>query len=69
VLTIVRSPQTFSVFGATGRNAEIAFDTARLRLGEALGESQGLRDDLAKPEASFFSVTSPTPSYVRSISR
>lgn len=53
VLTIVRAPQTFSVFGATGRNAEIPFDTARLTLGEALGKSQGLRDDLAKPEGVF----------------
>ena len=53
VLTLVRVPQTFSVFGATGRNAEIPFDAERITLAEALGKSQGLRDDLAKPEGVF----------------
>jgi polysaccharide export outer membrane protein len=53
VLTLVRVPQTFSVFGATGRNAEIAFDAQRITLSDALGKSQGLRDDLAKPEGVF----------------
>jgi polysaccharide export outer membrane protein len=53
VLTLLRTPQTFSVFGATGRNAEIAFDARNITLGEALAKSQGLRDDLAKPEGVF----------------
>jgi len=53
VLTLVRVPQTFSVFGATARNAQIPFDTEQLSLSEALGKSQGLRDDLAKPEGVF----------------
>jgi polysaccharide biosynthesis/export protein len=53
VLTLVRVPQTFSVFGATGRNAEIAFDAEKISLGEAIGKSQGLNDDLAKPEGVF----------------
>lgn len=53
VLTLVRVPQTFSVFGATGRNAEIAFDAQKITLSDALGKSQGLRDDLAKPEGVF----------------
>jgi polysaccharide export outer membrane protein len=53
ILTLVRVPQTFSVFGATGRNAEIPFDAEKLTLSEALGKSQGLRDDLAKPEGVF----------------
>jgi polysaccharide export outer membrane protein len=53
VITLVRMPQTFSVFGATGRNAEIAFDARNITLGEALAKSQGLRDDLAKPEGVF----------------
>jgi len=52
-LTLVRVPQTFSVFGATGRNADISFDADKISLGEALGKSQGLRDDLAKPEGVF----------------
>jgi polysaccharide export outer membrane protein len=53
VITLLRVPQTFSVFGATGRNAEIAFDARNINLGEALAKSQGLRDDLAKPEGVF----------------
>ena len=53
VVTLVRAPQTFSVFGATGRNAKIAFDARNITLGEALAKSQGLRDDLAKPEGVF----------------
>ena len=53
VVTLVQRPQTFSVFGATGRNAEIAFDARNITLGEALAKSQGLRDDLAKPEGVF----------------
>jgi polysaccharide biosynthesis/export protein len=53
VVTVVRVPQTFSVFGATGRNAEIAFAARTITLGEALAKSQGLRDDLAKPEGVF----------------
>jgi polysaccharide export outer membrane protein len=53
VITLVQVPQTFSVFGAAGRNAEIAFDARNINLGEALAKSQGLRDDLAKPEGVF----------------
>jgi polysaccharide export outer membrane protein len=52
-LTLVQVPQTFSVFGATGRNAEIPFDARSITLGDALGKAQGLRDDLAKPEGVF----------------
>jgi polysaccharide biosynthesis/export protein len=53
VLTLIRLPQTFNVFGATGRNAEIPFDAERISIAEALAKSQGLRDDLAKPEGVF----------------
>ena len=35
VLTLVRRPQTFSVFGATGRNAAITFNSDRLSLSVA----------------------------------
>jgi polysaccharide export outer membrane protein len=53
VVTLLRVPQSFSVFGATGRNAQIAFDARNITLGEALAKSQGLSDDLAKPEGVF----------------
>jgi polysaccharide export outer membrane protein len=53
VLTLLRIPQTFSVFGAAGRNALVSFDAEKLTLNEALGKSQGLRDDLANPSGVF----------------
>jgi polysaccharide export outer membrane protein len=57
VLTLIRLPQTFSVFGATGRDAEIPFDANTINLAEALGK---LRDDLAKPEGLFLFRNEPT---------
>ena len=53
VLTLVRVPQTFSVFGAAGRNAAITFEAETISLSEALAKSQGLRDDLANPQGVF----------------
>jgi polysaccharide biosynthesis/export protein len=53
ILTLARMPQTFSVFGASGRNAQITFDAEKLTLSEALAKSQGLRDDLANPKGVF----------------
>jgi len=53
VLTLVRRGQTFTVFGATGRNRQISFNTARLTLSEALAKSGGLADERADPEAVF----------------
>ena len=53
VLTLIRLPQSFSVFGATGRNAKVPFDVERITLAEALGKSQGLSDDLVQPEGVF----------------
>lgn len=53
VLTLVQIPQTFSVFGAAGRNADIRFEAEKITLSEALAKSQGLRDDLANPKGVF----------------
>jgi polysaccharide export outer membrane protein len=53
VLTLARRPQTFSAFGATGRNAAITFTSDRLSLAEALGKAGGLLDDRADPRAVF----------------
>jgi polysaccharide export outer membrane protein len=61
VLTLIREHQTFSVFGATGRNSQIPFDAERITLAEALGKSQGLRDDLAQPEGVFLFRYEPNP--------
>jgi polysaccharide export outer membrane protein len=53
IITLVRVPQTFSVFGATGRNAAITFEAENITLSQALAKSQGLRDDLANPKGVF----------------
>jgi len=53
VLSVIRIPQTFSVFGATGRNAQIPFEAEGITLAEALAKSQGLNDDLADPGGAF----------------
>src|SRR5436853_4769 len=53
VLTLVRRPQTFSVFGATGKNAAITFNSDRLSLSEALAKAGGLLDERADARAVF----------------
>ena len=53
VLTLVRRPQTFSVFGATGQNAAITFASDHLSLAEALAKAGGLLDERADPRAVF----------------
>ena len=53
VLTLVRRPQTFSVFGATGKNATITFTSDRLSLSEAMAKAGGLLDERADPRAVF----------------
>ena len=53
IITVVRVPQTFTVFGATGRNAAIEFEAENISLSQALAKSQGLRDDLANPKGVF----------------
>jgi polysaccharide biosynthesis/export protein len=52
-LTLLRVPQTFSIFGAARRNAEIPFGADRLNLAEALAKSRGLDDNLANPKGVF----------------
>jgi polysaccharide export outer membrane protein len=53
VLTLVRRPKTFSVFGATGKNTAITFDSEKLSLAEALAKAGGLLDDRADPQSVF----------------
>jgi polysaccharide export outer membrane protein len=45
VLTLVRDPQKFIAYGATGANAEIPFDADGVTLAEALAKSGGLQDN------------------------
>ncbi|HZU90682.1 MAG TPA: polysaccharide biosynthesis/export family protein, partial [Stellaceae bacterium] len=53
VLTLIRRPQTFSVFGAAKRNAQIPFRAATLTLGGALGEARWLREEVANARGVF----------------
>ena len=53
VLTLVRRRQTFSVFGATGKNTAISFTSDHLSLAEALAKAGGLLDNRADPRSVF----------------
>jgi polysaccharide biosynthesis/export protein len=71
VITVVRDPQTFTAFGATGRSEKVAFDTAGITLEEAIAKAGGLNDSRADPGGIFLLRFEPTalvaafvPSYV-----
>lgn len=53
LVTVYRAPQSFTAFGATGRNAVIGFDAGGLTLEEALGKAGGLLDDRSDPHGVF----------------
>ncbi len=53
VVTLVRRRQTFSVFGAAGKNSTITVTGDRMSLAEALAKAGGLLDDRADPRAVF----------------
>ncbi len=44
VLTVIRDPQKFIAYGATGTNAEIPFDAEGINLAQALAKAGGLQD-------------------------
>ena len=61
VLTLVRVPQTYSVLGATGQNAQITFNAERITLVEALAKAGGLQDLRSDPAGVFlFRFEPPT---------
>ena len=53
VLTLVRVPQTYSVLGATGQNAQITFNAERITLAEAIAKAGGLQDLRSDPAGVF----------------
>jgi len=53
VLTLIRDPQTFIAYGATGRNAEIPFDAEGISLSQALAKAGGLLDFRSDPTGVF----------------
>jgi len=61
VLTLVRLPQSFTVFGATGTNAQVTFTAERMTLVEALAKAGGLQDLRSDPTGVFlFRFEPPT---------
>ena len=61
VLTLIRVPHTFAVFGATGRNAQVPFEQEKLDLAQALAKSSGLLDQTADPAGVYLLRAEPLP--------
>lgn len=53
VLTVVRSPNTFTSFGALGRSYQIAFEADTISAEEAIAKAGGLQDQRADPSGVF----------------
>jgi polysaccharide biosynthesis/export protein len=68
VLTLVRIPQSFTVFGATGANSQIPFTAERTTLVEALAKAGGLQDQRADPAGVFLFRFEP-PRVVNALGR
>jgi polysaccharide export outer membrane protein len=60
VITLVRKPQTFTMFGATLNNAQLPFGADRINLAQAIAKAGGLQDQRADPAGVFlFRFESP----------
>ena len=63
VLTLVRIPQTFSVFGATGQNVQLSFNAERDDTGGGAGQGGGCRTCAQiRLGSSFFGSSRPMSS-------
>jgi polysaccharide export outer membrane protein len=60
VVTVVRTPQTFTVFGGTAQNASVPFGQSTLTLEEAIAKSGGLSNERADPSGVFLLRFEPT---------
>jgi polysaccharide export outer membrane protein len=61
VLTLVRLPQSFTAFGATGINTQVNFTAERMTLVEALAKAGGLQDLRSDPAGVFLFRFEPPP--------
>lgn len=61
VLTLVRLPQSFTVFGATGTNSQVNFTAQHMTLVEALAKAGGLQDQRSDPAGVFLFRYEPPP--------
>jgi polysaccharide export outer membrane protein len=53
VITLIRQPRSFTVFGATMANASVQFDESQLYLNQALAKVGGLNDERANARGVF----------------
>ena len=53
VVALIRDPQRFIAYGATGKNDEIPFDAEGISLAEALAKAGGLLDERSDPQGVF----------------
>jgi polysaccharide export outer membrane protein len=60
VITVVRGPQTYTAFGATGRSEKVPFDATGITLEEAIASAGGLLDNRADPAGVFLLRFEPT---------
>ncbi|HEX3861581.1 MAG TPA: polysaccharide biosynthesis/export family protein [Stellaceae bacterium] len=68
VLTLVRLPQSFTAFGATGANAQFPFTSEHMTLVEALAKAGGLQDMRSDPAGVFLFRFEP-PNIVKALGR
>jgi polysaccharide export outer membrane protein len=68
VLTLVRLPQSFTAFGATGLNTQVNFTAERMTLVEALAKAGGLQDLRSDPGGVFLFRFEP-PGIVNALGR
>ena len=68
VLTLVRLPQSFTVFGATGVNTQVNFTAERMTLVEGLAKAGGLQDLRSDPGGVFLFRFEP-PGIVNALGR
>jgi polysaccharide export outer membrane protein len=68
VLTLVRLPQSFTVFGATGLNTQVNFTAEKMTLVEGLAKAGGLQDLRSDPAGVFLFRFEP-PGIVKTLGR
>jgi polysaccharide biosynthesis/export protein len=61
IITLLRVPQTFSVFGATLNNTQLPFGADRINLAQAIAKAGGLQDVRADPAGVFLFRFEPPP--------
>lgn len=62
IISLIRQPRSFTVFGATTANASIKFDEAELYLNQALAKVGGLNDNRANAKGIFIYRREPIQS-------